>query len=184
MPRFIPRALFQSLAFVLLPGAILLAGYWFVADKGLFHWLADLIGRTSTGYGLSLLLTVIGNLLGLALLVLVLRLFTQDMMPLSTQLQGDINLLREPGTFQEKMNKAMAHEEERLRQDPQAAALQERITPIVLITLGFALGLVGVATLFILPDHMTGIQITLIFTAVGLILTGMWRFVFPKRLGK
>ena len=127
------------------------------------------------------MLTVLVNLMGVAVIVIILRAFTRDMPALRPQLQIDLGMLKAPGTLKEKMDAALQQEQARLQGDPQAARLQAKAVAVAVLTLGLALGLVGLASLLITQGMMYDFQVTLLLLGLGLLIWGSVNFVRSKK---
>jgi hypothetical protein len=178
MHRIIPRHVFQTLAMLLLPAPVLLAAYWFLTDSGLYHWFLTLLGQaTAANRGVAVLLTLLANLTALAILALILRIFTTGMPTLRDQLQNEIDLLKTPGTFREKIDAALRQEQARRRSDPQAARLGDKVTAMGVLTLGLALTLVGAASWLLAAGDLYQFQIILLLLGLGLTIWGATRLL-------
>lgn len=164
-----------------MPLAVILAGYWFMTDSGFYHWLVTLFGESLSNRGISLMLTLVVNLLGVALIVFILRFFTRDMPALRSQLQQDVALMKTPGSVKKKMEIALKKEQERLKGDPEAAKAQQRIVDIAVMTIGLALLMVGGASLLVIQDTIFEFQIALILVGIGMLIYGGVSLVFHKK---
>src|SRR5262245_51189755 len=116
MPKIIPKSIFQALSLSLLLMGVLLTGYWFVTDAGLYHFFVELFGRSLLNRATSLCLALLANLFGVLVFVIMLRPFVRDMPSLKTQLQKDVDLLKAPGSLAEKLAQARAEGLADLRQ--------------------------------------------------------------------
>ena len=175
MHRVISKKVFQAIVLLLLPLSIALAGYWFLTDRGVYHLIAAIKEDSMAWRGLSLLLTVLVNLIGVAVVAAILRGFTHDMPTLRSQLQNDVDAFKTPGTVREKMQAAMQQQGE-YQTIPQAA-VGGRIMAVVMVSLGLAFGLVGIGSLLMSEGTIYQFQLTLLLLALGLFIWGVVNLV-------
>jgi hypothetical protein len=178
MPKIIPKKTFQLFVMFLLLSSVLLAGYWMATNSGLYRLLAGWIGGSPLQRGLSALLTLLFNLLGVAILTLLLRPFVQGLTPLKAGFQKDLKLLKAPGSLQEKLAAAQWDETEK---DPDTAQMQAKFVAVALITLGLAFGIIAIAAHWMLGNQVLDLQAQLLLVGIGLLITGVWRLM---RAGK
>jgi hypothetical protein len=167
MPRIISKRTLQAIVLTLLPLSIVLAGYWSFADRGMYHFIAAAREDSLVWRGLSILLTLLFNLIGVAVIAIILRSFVHDMPTLREQLQKDADMLKTPGTLQEKLEAATQQQA-----GPQVV-IGKRTIAVAVISVGLALGLVGIASLLMTWDTIYAFQMILLLLAPGLLIWGI-----------
>ncbi|MCU0491265.1 MAG: hypothetical protein MUD01_06750 [Chloroflexaceae bacterium] len=158
MPKFIPRPLFQSLLFVLLPGAVLLAIYWWRTDQGLYRWFVTTLSGSPAPQLLGVLLTLLANLSIVLLIAMVLRPFA---------LMPSLRSQRDPA----------------FHTPPSLALLrfQAKGIGIAMITLGLVFGAMGLASLADTSGTFYRWQVVAILSGVVLIPWGIVKLMFGKK---
>lgn len=167
MPRIIPKKVFQAIVLTLLPLSIVLAGYWALTDKGVYHLIAAIQEDSTVWRGLSILLTLLVNLVGVAVIAVILRSFVRGMPTLQEQLQKDADMLKAPGTMKEKLEAATR------RQTDPPVVIGKRTIAVAVISVGLALGLVGIGSLLMTWDTIYAFQVILLLLAPCLFVSGI-----------
>lgn len=172
MPKVIPKPLFQIFALSLLLLCVLLTGYWFITDSGLYQFFVEMLGRSALERATSFALALLVNLVGLLIFTLGLRPFVRDMPTLAAQLQKEIDFLKAPGSLAEKA--ATARDEE-LRQIP------PRQLGFICFMLGITFSVLTVITLMLTAGDIYVFHLALGLLGLGLGGLGVLQMLFGRR---
>lgn len=172
MPRFIPRPVFLIIAVSLLLLVVVVTGYWFVTGTGVYRFAFQELGPTAGNAGLSLLVTLLANLVVVLIIVFILRVFTRDLPPLGVQLREDVAVLQTSDSLSEQLARGREQQQERWGGPGPAGQLSQKIVSLGILVSGLLLGLVGLAAIWATGGTIYGFQVVLVLVGAGLFIGG------------
>lgn len=164
--KFIPKKLFQSLMFIVLPLPPILAVVEWIRDAGVYLMLRNVLPAGIRSEGLAVLLTLLAYYVAALLVVMVLRLFVRDMPSMKAQMAGEAAIIKGEGSLKEKLTAIKAQAE------PQTP-LQKRALGVVMMALGLVFFLVAIASWLMMEGVVYRFHLALLVLSASCTIAGL-----------
>ena len=182
LSRFIPKRVFQVIAFLLLAGCLALTAYWIITDSGLFHIIARALDRSQRG--LAMLLTFLCLFPIWVVVVLPIRALSQ-MPTLQEELGQEVTGLPSLVSGMKRLYETeQAKNEEMYRASSYTPEMTRRARMLgwafVLVGLGAAVIVAVTLSITLQKGAVFSFQVVLALIAVALFIAGLIQLITGK----